>query len=98
MWYLYLRRDQQYLRSYRTHNLWLDQYNKKLRAPKIQMLHVAFMRRMAKSVSGVSSCSPTEEIRQKSSTRRQTQRRPIYLRETLDVSGSGKSCKKSEPS
>ena len=55
MWYLYLRRDQQYLRSYRTHNLWLDQYAKKLRAPKIQMLHVAFMRRMAKSVSGVSN-------------------------------------------
>ena len=59
MWYLYLRRDQQYLRSYRTHNLWLDQYARKLRAPKIQMFHVAFMRRMAKSVSGVSAPPPS---------------------------------------
>ena len=54
MWYLYLRRDQQYLRSYRTHNLWLDSYAKKMRTPKIHHFHVAFMRRMAKSVSGVS--------------------------------------------
>mmetsp|Transcript_41928 Transcript_41928/g.55260 ORF Transcript_41928/g.55260 Transcript_41928/m.55260 type:complete len:200 (+) Transcript_41928:32-631(+) len=53
MWYLYLRRDQQYLRSYRTHNLWLDQYTKKLRTPKIHALHVHFLRRMAKSVSGM---------------------------------------------
>ena len=54
MWYLYLRRDQQYLRSYRTHNLWLDCYAKKMRTPKIHHFHVAVMRRMAKSVSGVS--------------------------------------------
>ena len=54
MWYLYLRRDQNYLRSYRTHNLWLDTYAKKMRQPKINVIHVAFLRRMAKSVSGVS--------------------------------------------
>ena len=57
MWYLYLRRDQQYLRSYRTHNLWLDSYHKKMRQPKINALHVAFLRRMAKSVSAVSVLS-----------------------------------------
>ena len=97
MWYLYLRRDQQYLRSYRTHNLWLDQYNKKLRAPKIQMLHVAFMRRMAKSVSGVSNCSSVFEIQPKSSTLRPTHS-SIYLRETFAVSGYLELQKSSEPS
>ena len=55
MWYLYLRRDQHYLRSYRTHNLWLDSYAKKMRQPKINAWHVAVMRRMAKSTSGVST-------------------------------------------
>lgn len=55
MWYVYLRRDQQYLRSYRTHNLWLDSYNKKMRQPKINAWHVAVLRKMAKSVSGVST-------------------------------------------
>lgn len=55
MWYLYLRRDQHYLRSYRTHNLWLNMYHKKMRIPKINAWHVAIMRRMAKSVSTVSS-------------------------------------------
>ena len=55
MWYLYLRRDQHYLRSYRTHNLWLDSYHRKLRTPKINSFHVAVLRRMSKSVSGVSS-------------------------------------------
>ena len=97
MWYLYLRRDQQYLRSYRTHNLWLDQYNKKLRAPKIQMLHVAFMRRMAKSVSGVSNCSRVFEIQPKSSTSRPTHS-SIYLRETFAVSGYLELQKSSVPS
>ena len=58
MWYTYLRRDQQYLRSYRTHNLWLDYYHKKMRVPKIDAFHVAFLRRMSKSVSGVSLWSP----------------------------------------
>ena len=54
MWYLYLRRDQHYLRSYRTHNLWLNMYHKKMRIPKINAWHVAIMRRMSKSVSTVS--------------------------------------------
>ena len=54
MWYNYLNRDQMYLRSYRTHNLWLDIYHKKNRVPKIQTLHVAILRRLAKSNSGVS--------------------------------------------
>ena len=54
MWYLYLNREQQYLRSYRTHNLWLDSYNKKMRAPKINSFHVAVLRRLSKTVSGVS--------------------------------------------
>ena len=54
MWYMYLRRDQNYLRSYRTHNLWLDTYALKMRQPKINVWHVAILRRMAKSVSGVS--------------------------------------------
>ena len=59
MWYLYLRRDQHYLRSYRTHNLWLNMYHKKLRIPKINAWHVAVMRRMAKSVSTVSALAKT---------------------------------------
>ena len=54
MWYLYLNRDQQYLRSYRTHNLWLDPYAAKMRAPKIHAFHIAAMKRLAKSTSGVS--------------------------------------------
>ena len=59
MWYLYLRRDQHYLRSYRTHNLWLDTYHKKMRAPKINSWHVSVLRRMSKSVSGVSTRDST---------------------------------------
>ena len=55
MWYLYLNRDQQYLRSYRTHNLWLDPYVTKMRAPKIHAMHVAVLKRLAKSTSNVSS-------------------------------------------
>ena len=58
MWYLYLRRDQHYLRSYRSNNLWLDTYAKKMRQPKINAWHVALLRRMSKSVSGVST--PTQ--------------------------------------
>ena len=58
MWYTYMRRDGQYLRSYRTHNLWLDFYHKKMRVPKIDAFHGAIMKRMSKSVSGVSLWSP----------------------------------------
>ena len=52
MWYLYLNRDQHYLRSYRTHNLWLDQYQKKLRTPRVHSFHIGLFKRMAKTYSG----------------------------------------------
>lgn len=52
MWYLYLNRDQHYLRSYRTNNLWLDQYQKKLRTPRVHSFHIGIFKRMAKSYSG----------------------------------------------
>ena len=52
MWYTYLRRDQPYLRSYRTHNLWLDQYHKKIRTQRYTPFHINFFKRMAKSYSG----------------------------------------------
>lgn len=52
MWYLYLNRDQHYLRSYRTHNLWLDQYQKKIRTPRVHAFHIGFFKRMGKSYSG----------------------------------------------
>lgn len=55
MWYLYLRRDQLYLRSFRTHNLWLDQYQKKIRTPRVHSFHIGLFKRMAKTYSGVSS-------------------------------------------
>ena len=59
MWYTYLRRDQHYLRSYRTHNLWLDTYATKMRSPKVTAFQVAVLKRLAKSVSGVSPPSPS---------------------------------------
>ena len=46
------------MRTYRTHNLWLDQYHEKMRLPKIQSLHIAFFKKMAKSYSGVSAPYP----------------------------------------
>lgn len=52
MWYLYLNRDQHYMRSYRTNNLWLDQYQKKVRTPRIHAFHIGLFKRMAKSYSG----------------------------------------------
>ena len=54
MWYQYLNRNQHYLRSYRTHNLWLDQYQKKIRTPRVHSFHIGLMKRLAKSYSGVS--------------------------------------------
>lgn len=35
MWYNYLDRSKHYLRSYRTHNLWLNQYQIKMRTPRV---------------------------------------------------------------
>jgi hypothetical protein len=54
MWYVYLNREQQYLRSYRTHNLWLDQYQNKIRTPRVTPFHLNIMRRISKTYSGVS--------------------------------------------
>ena len=54
MYYNYLNRDQLYLRSYRTHNLWFDQYQEKVRQPRINSFHIGFMKRMAKNYSAVS--------------------------------------------
>jgi len=51
MWYSYLNRDQPYLRSYRTNNLWLDQYHKKLRCPRVTAFHIGVFKRMGKTFS-----------------------------------------------
>lgn len=53
MYYKYLDREQPYLRSYRTHNLWFDQYL--ARTQRITSFHLGFFKRMGKSHSGVSS-------------------------------------------
>ena len=53
-WYTHLNRDIPYLRSYRTHNLWLDQYHKKIRAPRVQAFHIGILKRLGKTYSGVS--------------------------------------------
>ena len=55
MYYNYLNRDQLYLRSYRTHNLWFCQYQEKVRQPRVVSFHIGFMKRMAKSYSSVSA-------------------------------------------
>ena len=52
MWYAYLNRNQLYMRSYRTHNLWLDQYMKKLRTPRVHAFHIGLFKRMGKTYSG----------------------------------------------
>ena len=54
MWYLYLNRDTHYLRSYRTHNLWFDYYQKKARQPRVTAFHLGLFKRLAKTYSGVS--------------------------------------------
>jgi hypothetical protein len=53
MWYVHLNRNQYYLRSYRTHNLWLDQYMKKMRTPRVHAFHIGLFKRLAKTYSGV---------------------------------------------
>lgn len=52
MYYRYLDREQPYLRSYRTHNLWFDQYL--ARTQRVTHFHLGFFKRMGKSHSGVS--------------------------------------------
>ena len=49
MYYKYLKRDQLYLRSYRTHNLWLEMYSKKIRQPVITAFHIGILRRLSKN-------------------------------------------------
>ena len=52
MWYIHLNRNQLYMRSYRTHNLWLDQYQKKIRTPRVHSFHIGLFKRLGKSYSG----------------------------------------------
>ena len=52
MYYKYLDREQPYLRSYRTHNLWFDQYL--ARTQRMTSFHLGVFKRMGKSHSGVS--------------------------------------------
>mgnify|MGYP001064115950 CR=1 FL=1 len=52
MYYNYLDREQLYLRSYRSHNLWFDQYQKKVRTPRVTAFHIGFFKRMGKTYSG----------------------------------------------
>ena len=40
------------MRSYRTHNLWLDQYMKKMRSPRVHSFHIGLFKRMGKTYSG----------------------------------------------
>ena len=54
-WYTHLNRDQQYLRSYRSHNLWLDQYHRKARTPRVTAFHIGVLKRLSKTYSGVSA-------------------------------------------
>ena len=54
MWYTYLNRNQHYLRSYRTHNLWFDYYHLKTRVPRLTGFTTGILKRMAKTYSGVS--------------------------------------------
>mmetsp|Transcript_49242 Transcript_49242/g.67008 ORF Transcript_49242/g.67008 Transcript_49242/m.67008 type:complete len:204 (-) Transcript_49242:109-720(-) len=52
MWYNYLRRDQHYLRSYRTHNLWFDHFALKARSPRVTGNLDAVLKRLGKTPSG----------------------------------------------
>ena len=54
MYYNYLDRQKHYLRSFRTHNLWLNQYQTKMRTPRVQAFHITAFKRLAKSYSCVS--------------------------------------------
>lgn len=40
------------MRSYRTHNLWLDQYQKKMRTPRVHNFHIGIFKRLGKTYSG----------------------------------------------
>ena len=62
MYYSYLNREQLYLKSYRTHNLWFDQYQKKARVPRVTAFHIGFFKRLGKSYSGVSQFLSTHHF------------------------------------
>jgi len=53
MWYTYLNRNQHYMRSYRTHNLWFDYYHLKTRTPRVTAPHLGLIKRIAKNYSSV---------------------------------------------
>ena len=57
MWYTHLNRNQHYLRAYRTHNLWLDYSHLKTRTARVAGLQASFVKRIAKTYSGVSEFS-----------------------------------------
>lgn len=40
------------MRSYRTHNLWFDQYMEKARVPRLHSFHIGIFKRLAKTYSG----------------------------------------------
>ena len=54
MWYTYLNRNQHYLRSYRTHNLWFRFDAMKARTPRVHTFTYGALKRIAKTYSGVS--------------------------------------------
>ena len=54
MWYTYLNRNQHYLRSYRTHNLWFRFDALKARTPRVHGFVYGALKRIAKTYSGVS--------------------------------------------
>jgi hypothetical protein len=53
MWYTYLNRNQHYLRSYRTHNLWFKFDAMKARTPRVHSFTYGLLKRIAKTYSGV---------------------------------------------
>ena len=54
MWYNHLDRSKPYLRSYRNVNLHVDQYDTRLKGPRVASWHINLFRRMGKHYSGVS--------------------------------------------
>lgn len=55
MWYNNLDRTKPYLRSYRNVNLNMDQYDTRLKGPRVASWHINVFRRIGKHYSGVRS-------------------------------------------
>ena len=70
MWYNYLNREQYYLRSYRTHNLWFDYYHKKCRVPRVVPFHLGVFKKLSKTYSGVSLKQKLKNLHKYSTTGR----------------------------